>query len=129
MFGLLPYALAAVLVAGVWLWDKATIASLRMQISNLQTEIDDPMTGWRRNLAVCIQNADMFSMQITIVNDKVDKLGEVTAAIQKDQKQLGINAQREGRALRDTVSSILTRPAEGATSCERALDILRAPLP
>ena len=129
MLGLLPYLLAGALVVGIWAWDRVTISSLRGQVSTLQTEIDDPMTGWRRNLAVCIQNADMFSMELTLVGSKIDDLGKKADAIVADQKQLGIRTQRDGQMTRNVVLDILKQPVEGDTSCERSLNVLRAPLP
>jgi len=87
------------------------------------------MTGWRRNLAVCIQNADMFSMELTLVGSKIDDLGKKADAIVADQKQLGIRTQRDGQMTRNVVLDILKQPVEGDTSCERSLNVLRAPLP
>ena len=128
MFGLLPYFLAAATVAGIWAWDRTTILSLRDRVTSLQEEIDNPMTGWRRQLAVCISNSDMFTMQIEIVDGKITELGRKTDDVIEAQARLGRQARDDGKRLREEVSDILTRPITGETTCERALTIQRAPL-
>lgn len=128
MLGLLPYILAALVAGGVWVWDKTTISSLRERVTDLQQEIDNPMTGWRRQLAVCIQNADMYTTQIAIIDGKVVDLGKKTDEVIAAQARLGRQAVSDGKRLREDVMGFLNRPVEGETACDRALTIQRAPL-
>jgi len=74
-----------------------------------------------------VQNADMFTMQIELVDQKVQELGKKTNDVVVAQRELGRRAAAEGKQLRADVLDILERPVAGDTACERALNIQRAP--
>ena len=124
-----PYILAALAAGGFWLWDRVTISSLRSEVSSLQQQIDDPMTGWRRQLAVCVGNNKNYDDAFKEVNTRLDDLGKKTDAVVAGQVQVGRQAAKDGQTTRNVVMDILSRPVPGVTTCDRALVIQREPLP
>lgn len=131
MIGLLPYALAAIAALGIWAWDATTIRNQRERIAQLTAEVDDPMVGWRRQLAVCAAGRGDAIKAIEDNNTKIVELGRATKA------QADASARAAGRAAADAaatmaaVEAALTspRPIPGGTACENALAIQREPLP
>lgn len=129
MWALLPAGLFAALAAGIYVVDQITISSLESRVTSLQQEIDNPETGWRRQLSVCVSNSKDQTEALREMSGRVAALGEQTKAVRDGQERLGNRTVAEAERVRDTVASIMSRPVEGPDACARALVIQREPLP
>jgi hypothetical protein len=126
---LLPYLFAALAAGGFWVYEKATIAGLRTEVSSLQSQIDDPTTGWRKQLSVCTENEGKYEVAIRDISAKMVELGEKQRDVAAAQAKVLAATAAGARTTADTVKSILAAPSRGPDVCANALAIQREPIP
>lgn len=126
---LIPYLVAVLAAGGFWVYEKATIAGLRTEVSSLQKQIDDPTTGWRKQLTTCVANGVQYTTTLMMVGDQIKSLAAIQSGVVDEQKKVAAATAVGAKQTADAVHTILSAPPRGPDVCVNALAIQREPLP